>query len=153
MVMKCLPNIGEISDHGEGLRCGVFPAILINNNVALFSDSSPAVPKGTQEGKAPVIWQPSDCNHPLLWALRNSVCSILAPESWDAYVKNNFTEPKLLHLPMHRKVLNSLTWDLWFSLINSNILVFWLPGLCCKTPLYLSSSSAQSLRAIWEAAS
>ena len=66
MVMKCLPNIGEISDHGEGLRCGRFPAILINKDDSVFSDSSPPVPKDTQEGKAPVIWQLSDCNHPLL---------------------------------------------------------------------------------------
>ena len=42
------------------------------------------------------------------------------------------TEPRLLHLPIHRKVLNSLTWGIWFSLINSNLLMSWLPGLYCK---------------------
>ena len=36
--------------------------------------------------------------------------------------------------PIHRKALNSLTQDIWFSLINSNLLMFRLPGLCCKTP-------------------
>ena len=36
---------------------------------------------------------------------------------------------------IHRKVLNLLTWDVWFSLINSNLSMFWLPGLCCKTPI------------------
>ena len=35
---------------------------------------------------------------------------------------------------MHREVLNSLTWDAWFSLINSNLLMFQLPGLCDKSP-------------------
>ena len=25
-----------------------------------------------------------------------------------------------------------ITWDAWFSLINSNLLIFWLPDLCCK---------------------
>ena len=50
-VMKCLSNIDEISDHGEGLRCGVFTAILVNKDVAVFSDSSPPAPKGTQEGE------------------------------------------------------------------------------------------------------
>ena len=51
MVMKCLPNVGEISDHGEGLRSGIFPAILINKDLTVFSESSPPMPKGTQEGE------------------------------------------------------------------------------------------------------
>ena len=49
--MKCLPNVGEISDHGEGLRSGIFPAILINKDLTVFSESSPPMPKGTQEGE------------------------------------------------------------------------------------------------------
>ena len=57
---------------------------------------------------------------------------ILTPESWGAYQKNDFSEPRLLHLSMHRKALNSLNWDSWFSLINSNLLMFWLLGLCCR---------------------
>ena len=36
------------------------------------------------------------------------------------------------HLPIHRKALNSLTWDVSFSLINSNLLKFPIPGLCCN---------------------
>ena len=32
--------------------------------------------------------------------------------------------PDSYNLPIHRKVLNSLTWDIWFSLINSNLLMF-----------------------------
>ena len=38
---------------------------------------------------------------------------------------------RFFHIPI-RKALNSLSWDTWFSLINSNLLKFWLPGLCCK---------------------
>ena len=34
--------------------------------------------------------------------------------------------------PIHRKGLISLTWDVWFSLIINNLLMFWLPALCCK---------------------
>jgi len=30
------------------------------------------------------------------------------------------TKPRFLHLPIYRKVLSSLTWDVYFSLINSN---------------------------------
>ena len=32
------------------------------------------------------------------------------------------------------------TWDIWFSLINNNLLVFRLPAFCCKTPLQPGSS-------------
>ena len=49
-----------------------------------------------------------------------------------AEVHSNFREPRLLHLSIYRKVLNSLTWDIWFSLINSNRLMFQLSGLCFK---------------------
>ena len=42
-----------------------------------------------------------------------------------------------LHLPKHRKALNSLIWDSQLSSINSNLL-FLLPALCYKTPIYLS---------------
>ena len=51
---------------------------------------------------------------------------MLAPESWDAYERNDFSKPRLLHLPIHRKVLKSLTWDIWFSSI-----------FCCSTYLPL----------------
>ena len=50
--------------------------------------------------------------------------------------------------------LNSLTRDVWFSVINSNTLMFLPPGFCCKTLTYPGSSitsSEQSLRATWEA--
>ena len=46
---------------------------------------------------------------------------------------NDFSEPRLLHLPQNRKALNSLTWDIQLSLINNNLLMFRLPVLCCKT--------------------
>ena len=35
----------------------------------------------------------------------------------------------------HRKVLNSLTWDIWFSLTDNNLLTFRLLALCCKTAI------------------
>ena len=43
---------------------------------------------------------------------------ILAPKSWGAYQRNDFSEPRLLHLPMYSNALNSLTWDIWFSFIT-----------------------------------
>ena len=64
--------------------------------------------------------------------LRMGKHRILAPDIWGAHQRNDFSEPSLLHLPIHRKTLNSWTWDVWFSLINSNLLKFQVPGLCCK---------------------
>ena len=57
---------------------------------------------------------------------------ILAPNSWNAYERLGFSESGLLHLPTYRKVLNSLTWDIWFSLISTNLLLFRLLDICCK---------------------
>ena len=54
------------------------------------------------------------------------------PDSWAACARNNLGETRLLHLPIHRKALNSLVWDIWFLLINNNLLMFRLPALCCK---------------------
>ena len=71
----------------------------------------------------------------------------LAPDTWGAYQENDFSEPRLLHHPTYRKALNSLTWGIWFSIINSNILTFRLPALCCKTPIYYGSP-LRLLRAI-----
>ena len=41
MVMKCLPNTDQISDYGEGLRNGVFPAVRINKNDTAIRDIGP----------------------------------------------------------------------------------------------------------------
>ena len=71
----------------------------------------------------PVIWQPPGCSHSIRWALRHSGCEkrrILVPDCWDAHERNDFNKPRLLHPPVHRKVPNSLTWDIWFSLIHKN---------------------------------
>ena len=72
-----------------------------------------------------------------LMGLRTGVPRVLVLGSWGAYQSNDFSDPRLLHLLTLRKALNSLTWDIWFSQFNSNLLMFCLPGLCCKTP-YLS---------------
>ena len=47
--------------------------------------------------------------------------------------RNTFREPRALSLPTHKNTLSSLTWDDWFSLINTNFLIFGLPGFCCKS--------------------
>ena len=59
-------------------------------------------PEGIQDGEKPVI---------------------LAPDSWGAYQRNDFSEPRLafFHIQKSAKFLN---WDIWFSIINSNLLMF-----------------------------
>ena len=39
---------------------------------------------------------------------------ILGPDKWGVYQKDHFSEPKLLHISIHRKALNSLSWDCHF---------------------------------------
>ena len=35
-------------------------------------------------------------------------CRILAPDSWNVYERNDFSEPRLLHLLIHRKALSTV---------------------------------------------
>ena len=80
---------------------------------------------------------------------------ILALDSQGAYQRNDFNEPRLLHLPILRKALNSIAWDVWLCLINSHLLMSWLAGVCCKNSCissflsYLFGAAPQS----WEAVS
>jgi len=48
----------------------------------------------------------------------------LAKDSWSAYERNEFSKPRGLHLPIHRR-LNSLTWYLIFDVQTAS-------SLCCK---------------------
>ena len=93
--------------------------------------------KGFKEEKNTCHLAVSSCSHRTrrTWKkFRMRKQRALAPDSWGAYPRSDFSEPRLLHLPIQGKVLNSLTWDIWFSLTKSNILTFRLPALCCKTP-------------------
>ena len=71
--------------------------------------------------------------------------------------KEWFQWAQILHLPIHRKALHSLTWDVWFSLINSHLLVFWPPGLCYKNSyvswLHPAFHLQSHLPVIWDAGS
>ena len=65
----------------------------------------------------PLSYQPPATQ---LYTLRGSGLEksrILALDSWGAHQRNHFSEARLLHLPIPRKVLNSLTWDTWISLL------------------------------------
>ena len=60
-------------------------------------------------------------------------------QSWTRLKRLSSSSSRLLHLPLHKKVKNSSTWDICFSLINNNLLMFRLPALCCKTSVYPGS--------------
>ena len=76
-----------------------------------------------------------------------------------AHTKEWFQSAQNLHLPIHRKAPNSLTWHLWFSLINNDLWMFWLfdflrqnsPYILVSTPA--PASLEQSLSIIWDAVS
>ena len=94
-------------------------------------------PEGTQDGdRIPPHPSGGHLAVSLRWCtlrrLRMRKHRILVPESRGACQRNNFSEPKLLYISMYRIALNSLFWDIWFSLINSHLWGFWVPGLCCK---------------------
>ena len=124
---------------------GIFPAILVNN-VTVISDCShsqwwagePWENSGRK--RTPTIY----CSHSLQWAQKKPRLwkhRILASVSWSTYQRNDFSEPRILNLPILREVLHSLRFLV--SLLSNNLL-FPLPALYCKTPIYPSSPLAFS---------
>ena len=72
----------------------------------------------------------------------------LAPDNWGAYERNEFSEPRGLHLSIHR-MLNSLTWQLISDVQTAC-------SLCCKLVNSLTSSPAsleQFSQSYWDAVS
>lgn len=63
---------------------------------------------------------------------------MLAPESWGAHHRSDFSEPRLLRLSVHRKVPNPLAGALWISLINRL--------LCILAPSVLLGSRLSEVR-------
>ena len=64
-------------------------------------------PEGTQDGEPaakPSATAATTTGHHE--GIRMERRRILAPGIWDAYERNDFSEPRLLHLPIHRKALN-----------------------------------------------
>ena len=73
-----------------------------------------AEPWGNSEGKSICYPATIRCSHSLWWALRNSGCENTGYWLQIAeiqYQRNDFNEPRLLHLPIHERALNSLTWN------------------------------------------
>ena len=112
-------------------------------------------PEGTQEGMntchlAAIGLQPL----PMVSPEKTQDVKIqdTGPDSWGIYQRNDFSEPRLLYLPIQRKALN-LGYLVFF---NNNLLMFRLPTLCCKTSvtwLLPSLPWSSSLRVTWDAVS
>ena len=101
-------------------------------------------PEGTQDGKRMSSIKPSDTaatpGHGVPWGPSGA-------EGTGYWVHIKGSDTRLPHLPIQRKVLNSLTWGICFSLINTNLSMFQQPDLYSKNsyiswvpPLLLQSS-------------
>ena len=95
--------------------------------VTATSKGGPVSPEGTQEGNK---YLPSSSSQ----IAATPDLRTLAPESWDTVEGMISVSPDLAssHTEKNAKFLN---WDIWFSVIKNNLL-FLLPALCCKTPMY-----------------
>ena len=102
--------------HPRKCEMKISPAILINKKCHW----PPNVHEGSQN------WDPGDATTPHVdcWGAERMQGARLAPDSWGAYERNEFSEPRGLHLPTLRR-LNSLTWYLIFDVQTAC-------SLCCK---------------------
>ena len=74
---------------------------------------------------------------------------ILGQDSWGAYQRNDFNEPRLLHLPIYRKTLNSLRCLVsLFSFFLLFILFLAVLGPHCCTQAFSSCGERGSLFAV-----
>ena len=97
-------------------------------------------PEGTQESKE---YLPSSSHRTVATPdgepRGNSGCEVQdsGPRKLRCIHKEWFQWTQTLRLHIYRKAPSSLTWDIWFSLINGNLLMFQLPALCCKKLWYI----------------
>ena len=107
------------------VRNGIFLVISINKDVTVICNLGPPnvnfrALRATRKEKD--TWDPAATKlQPLPMVNTEENRTILAPDSWRAAERDDFSEPRHLHLPTHREALNSLIWDTWFSLIHKNI--------------------------------
>ena len=135
------------------MRSGIFAVLSVNKHVIVIRDCSPPAwaskPWGNTGKKTrPAMQQPSDCSHSPWWApgkLWMLKTQAVARDSWDAYQRNDSNKPRVLDLPIHKKALTSLTWVMWFSLMNNSLLMFSLLVLCCKACIQSGSSPCFSI--------
>lgn len=113
----------------------MLPATSWKKGVAAIKPLQPLLmvrPEGTQAGDR---WADSATAAPPLppncapWGNLGWESTGCWPQRAEVHSEGMISESRLLHLAMHRKARNSLT---WFSLINSTLWMFPLPGLSWK---------------------
>ena len=79
---------------------------------------------------------------------------ILASDSWGAYIKGSISISPDFASSHNRKAQNSLTWDIYFSVINSDLLMVLLPWSLLPKLLYILAPLLafweRSLRVFWD---
>ena len=121
-----------------------FPAVLVNKHVTIIK-AIPALhcvilsPKGTQEGEEYLL-SPSHqtaatpCGEPQ--EAQDGKKPGYLPRRAEMHLKGMISvSPALASSTALKKMQNSTTWDIWFSLITNNTFMFRLPALCCKTSI------------------
>ena len=137
-------------------RNGAFPTISINKDAANHQ-KIPAL-QGNQEGEQYLLsssHQAAATPYSEHWGKTRDI----GPNSWDAYERNDSSEPRLLPLPIHRKG-ESAKYLVFFT-SQKYFLMFRLPALCFKLLCNLTLCAphlppppwSSSLRVIWDAVS
>ena len=115
--------------HGvnEKCRCQAKDAAVIKPSSHSSSRRRDLRALGMETNRLPACWQAlSHCCSPTSVhpeGTRDERTQDTGPRELRCRSKDGFSKPRLLHLSLGRKALNSLTWDIQFSLINSNLLM------------------------------
>ena len=107
------------------LRNGFFPAISVNKGchsssaIAATAHGEPESPEGMNSGSKEDLPSSSPQKAATLhhepWGSSGYKSRKPAPDSWGAHQRNDFSKPRVLHLSIDRKVLNSLTYQVFFN--------------------------------------
>ena len=125
---------------------------ITNKDSTLISNSSPPVwlpePKGSWEGKERL--RSHSCQIATIPCVSTEETQdvknrILATDSWNANDGNDFIEPRLLNIPIHKKHWIPYL-NIWFPSVSNNPLMFRLPALCYKLLQNLTLPLASSER-------
>ena len=117
------------------MRTGIFPALSVNKDVTVISYSSPLGHSGRR--RIPIFSSHQAATMPYNEPQGSSGCEKHRKLAAEMPMKGMISvSPASCSFPY---TLNSLIWDIWFSLTNNHLLMFRLPALCCRTSVYPGS--------------
>ena len=139
----------------------MLPAISVNKACCSHHHATTATPEREPWGNSGYNEQPSltaaSLPHSSVpWGDSGWEAQVTGPRSWGANKGMISGSPDSCIFPYIEKhwVPLEITWDIWFSLITSHLLMFWLPGL--EETLIYPGSSLNVFRAVsqsWESVS